>query len=125
MNTPHEYGAMTHLHVSPNEWQDLVSTIRAINARLENIETNPATSRKTGITKDSQQEFFYTLKEAAKLLRVSLPTLGSYIKKGKIEARFIDRRVLIPVDSIVNFGKNLHSSDGRTNTGGGIHAANC
>lgn len=116
MNTSHDFGAMTHLHVSPSEWQELVSTIRQIQARLEQL-PHPADPRKPS-GKNPQPDLFYTRKEAAKILRVSLPTLGSYIQQGMIETRRVDRRLLIPVDSIVNFGKNGLSSTG------GSHATN-
>jgi hypothetical protein len=102
MNTPQAYGAMTHIHVSPTEWQDLVSTIRQIQARLEQL-PHPADLRKPS-GKNPQPDLFYTRKEAAKILRISLPTLGSYIQQGTIETRCIDRRVLIPIASVENFG---------------------
>jgi excisionase family DNA binding protein len=101
MNTSHDFSAMTHLHISPIEWQDLVSTIRQIQARLEQL---PHADPRKPSAKNPQPDLFYTRKEAAKILRISLPTLGSYIKQGTIEARFIDRRVLIPVASVENFG---------------------
>lgn len=104
MNTPHDFGAMTHLHVSPNEWHELLSVIRQIQARIEQL-PHPADPRKPS-GKNSQPDLFYTRKEAAKILRISLPTLGSYIQKGTIETRCIDRRVLIPVASVENFGMN-------------------
>jgi excisionase family DNA binding protein len=43
---------------------------------------------------------FHTKKEAAKYLRISLPTLDSYIRMGFLEASRIGDRVLISQEAI-------------------------
>ena len=44
---------------------------------------------------ETAQAEFLTRKEAAKLLHISLPTLATYIKNGKIEGYRIQGRVLL------------------------------
>jgi excisionase family DNA binding protein len=38
---------------------------------------------------------YYSRQEAALILKISLPTLGAWIKRGKIKAKKIGNRVLI------------------------------
>ena len=42
----------------------------------------------------------YTRKEAAKLARITLPTLDKYIQEGKIKAHRLGRRVLFSEEEI-------------------------
>lgn len=60
---------------------------------------------------------FYTRKEVAKLLHVSLPTLNEYTKQGRLKSKRINRRVLYDaneVDSAAkNFPKGMHQKKGK------------
>ncbi len=55
---------------------------------------------------------FYTRKEAAELLHVTLPTLNEYTKQGRLKSKHINGRVLYDaneIDSAVeNFHKGMH-----------------
>ena len=52
------------------------------------------------IPKTSQEQKYYTRKEAAKRARITLPTLDKYIEEGKIKAHRLGRRVLFSEEDI-------------------------
>lgn len=60
----------------------------ALNARMSSIQ---------------KQSVKHTRAEVCKILKVSLPTLDSYLKQGLLQKQTIGRRVLIPHDSIEKF----------------------
>ncbi len=51
---------------------------------------------------------FYTRKEAAELLHVTLPTLNEYTKQGRLKSRRINGRVLYDANEIDNAVENFH-----------------
>lgn len=49
---------------------------------------------------DRRRESLLTVDEACKILRVSRWTLGRWIEAGKLSARKVGHRVLVPADEI-------------------------
>ena len=54
------------------------------------------------IPQASNEQKYYTRKEAAKRARITMPTLDKYIQEGKIKAHRLGRRVLFSENDIKN-----------------------
>jgi excisionase family DNA binding protein len=57
---------------------------------------------------EEKEPRFYTRKEAAELLHVTLPTLNEYTKQGRLKSRRINGRVLYDANEIDNAVENFH-----------------
>lgn len=59
----------------------------------------------------AQYQRHYLLDEAAQALRLTPITIRQYIRKGKISARKVGRKWVIPIDAIARF---MYNSSGKT-----------
>lgn len=75
---------------------------KGIDARFKSLETRKE--------KKPPKDKFITRKEAAKKLRVSLPTLGGHVKKGLIQAHKFGSRVLFKESDIIHALKVIKTS---------------
>lgn len=60
--------------------------------------------------KENSKEKYASRKEVSERLRISLPTLNSYIKQGKIKSYRIGRRILFKWDEVENVLEEITSS---------------
>lgn len=74
--------------ITPDELKEIIQSGLKENLKELLISSNP------------QQEIYLTRQEAADLLRISLPTLTDYVKRGIIPANRISNRVLFKRSSI-------------------------
>lgn len=80
--------------IPANEFYD---SINSLKAEIQNL----AASKKQEPTKEVKKELL-TRKEAAGFLRISLPTLGEYVKRGILKAQRIGSRVLFDKTELEN-----------------------
>jgi excisionase family DNA binding protein len=71
----------------------------------ERIKKSVAEALQANIQAIKQDQTKLTREEAAKKLRISLPTLSKHIKSGLIKSQQIGKRVLIPESEIEQFLK--------------------
>lgn len=65
--------------------------------------------------KENNREQYASRKEVSERLRISLPTLNSYIKQGKIKSYRIGRRVLFKWDEVEMVLDDVSSSKYKRN----------
>jgi len=65
------------------------------------------------ITKPQNETQYRTRKEAAKLLKITLPTLHEYTKEGRIQAVRIGKRVLYSEQAVQEALKVIPSTKGK------------
>lgn len=91
----------------------VIIPLTELDQRFEALELGLDARFKSLETKNDQkppEDKFITRKEAAKILRVSLPTLGVYVKKGLIQAHKFGSRVLFKDSDVIRALKVIKTS---------------
>ena len=91
--------------------EDFQKVLMQIAEPLINVIVDRVAVKVKQLEKEKEPRF-YTRKEVAKLLHVSLPTLNEYTKQGRLKSKRINRRVLYDANEIdsaaKNFPKGMH-----------------
>lgn len=87
-----KFSLTEELHHISEQLEELISLLKDSAARTEGIQSDEPSP------KDSE---VMTVKEAAKLMRISLPMMYEFAKSGKVHAINIGRRVLISRSSLM------------------------
>ena len=80
--------------LSVDEFKDLISDI--VRKEVQNINSEP-----------QQEDEFLTREETAKILKISLPTLHSYSKKGILQSHRIGRCIRYKKSEIIEAVKEV------------------
>ncbi|MBO7557332.1 MAG: helix-turn-helix domain-containing protein [Bacteroidaceae bacterium] len=87
--------------------EDFQKVLMQIAEPLINVIVDRVAVKVKQLEKEKEPRF-YSRKEAAKLLHVSLPTLNEYTKQGRLKSRRINGRVLYDANEIDNAAENFH-----------------
>ena len=91
--------------------EDFQKVLMQIAEPLINVIVDRVAVKVKQLEKEKEPRF-YSRKEAAELLHVTLPTLNNYSKQGRLKSKRINRHVLYDaneIDSAVeNFHKGMH-----------------
>ena len=91
--------------------EDFQKVLMQIAEPLINVIVDRVAVKVKQLEKEKEPRF-YSRKEAAELLHVTLPTLNEYTKQGRLKSKRINGRVLYDaneIDSAVeNFHKGIH-----------------
>ena len=98
-----------HLEVNPSEnnndvLQEILNALNGIAAQLEKIIPPEPTANSIpsdNVSKSSDE--IITVKEAAKIMRISLPKMYEFAESGKIRSIRVGRRVLVSRSSLTEF----------------------
>lgn len=87
-----KYSSAVELHHISEQLEELITLLKDSAARTEEIQSEEPSPNDNEVM---------TVKEAAKLMRISLPMMYEFAKSGRVHAINIGRRVLISRSSLM------------------------